>query len=157
MNITDEGPSCIATSRGISDCSIKKFTYDGKEISESVIFSGDNTIFYGYYGCSREQDKIWVVYDHDIYYLPQDGEKVLIASEGTELVTGFKWNPQTQKCYFKKSGKYLISIGTDPDSEEKISDNCKYWTVTLNDGEVIGFMGVDNQKYLLIGDEILPE
>ena len=82
---------------------------------------------------------------------------MLIASEGTEMVTDFKWNPMTEKCYFKKSGKYLISVGIDPDSEVKVSDNCKWISFTPNDGEVITFSGFDDNKYLLIGDEILPE
>ena len=157
MNITDEGPACLAISRGNTENRIKKFAFDGKEVSESVVYSGDNFYFKGFYGCSKELDKIWIAYDNDIYYVPEEGEPVLIASEGTEMVTDYKWNPMTGKCYFKKSGKYLISVGTDPDSEEKVSDNCKWISFTPDDGKVIVFSGFDSKEYLLIGDEILPE
>lgn len=157
MTITDQGPVCLAMSRGKTENFIKKFSFDGKKLAESIVFGGDSLLFHGYYGCNNDLDKIWIVYDNDIYYLPQDSDPVLLASEGREMVTDFKWNPMTERCYFKKNGEYLVSLGTDPDSEEKVSDNCKWLSFTPNDGEVIVFSGFDDKKYLLIGDEILPE
>lgn len=150
MAITDEGPTCIGTSEG----NLVKFSYDGKEITETTLYITDELSLD--YVASRNLDKIWFIKNNNVYYFTQKGEPpVLVGSQGNKTSFDLKWDPFSDRCFFIKDDMYLCSAGTETDDVEIICDYCHIFTYVPGEDNLVGFYGHNSDTYFLIGDEIL--
>lgn len=150
MAITDEGPTCIGSSEG----NLVKFSYDGKEVTETTLYiTGELSLNYV---ASRNLDKIWFIKDNNVYYFTKKGEPpVLIGSQGNKTSFDLKWDPFSERCFFIKDDMYLCSAGTETDDVEIICDYCHIFTYVSGEDNLVGFYGHNSDTYFLIGDEIL--
>lgn len=151
--ITDEGPTCIASSDG----SLVKFTYDGKKVNMNTLYSvGDFSVDYV---TNKELDKIWFIMDNDIYYLSlSDGAApVMVADQGNKINDSLLWDPFSERCFFIKDDMYLCSVGTESGDVETICDYCHLLHSEGGKSHLIGFTSPDSKYYILIGDEIVEK
>ncbi len=147
--ITDNGPTCIGTSGG----DLVKFTYDGKDITETLLCSSDESS--PAYAANRTLDKIWFIMDNDVYYVPEGKDPVLVADQGQMSNYEIMWDPFSDKCYYVKDNMYLCRVGTDGTDDETIYSSCKYLTFTTGEDHLVGFYDLDGKQYIVIGDEII--
>lgn len=149
--ITDEGPTCIGSSSG----DLVKFTYDGKEITRTMLYStGDISVNYA---ANSTLDKIWFIKDNDVYYLEKDKYAILVADQGNKTNDKLMYDPFSDKCFYVKDDQYLCCVGTDLDDNEIVYDDCHMLTFVAGEDQLVGFYDHDSHEYIVIGDEIIQK
>ena len=151
MAITDEGPTCIGTSDG----SLVKFTYDGKEVIYSTLYSTDSISIE--FATNKTLDKIWFIKDNDVYYMEEGKATALVADQGNKINQDLMYDPFSDKCFYVKDDQYLCRVGTDLDDNEIVYDDCHMLGSVVGEDHLVGFYDHDSNKYIVIGDEIIQE
>jgi hypothetical protein len=151
MAITAEGPVCI----GSSDGDLVKFTYDGKEVTRSVLYHTDEISID--FATNKTLDKIWFILDNDVYYLEKDKDAIMVADQGSKINLDLMYDPLSDRCFYVKEDKYLCSVGTNSYDNETVCDYCHMLTYVTGEDHLVGFYDHDSHRYIVIGDEIVEE
>jgi len=151
MAITKEGPTCIGSSGG----DLVKFSYDGNNVTETILFTSDELSLD--YVASKTLDKIWFIYDNDVYYISEGKEPVMVADQGSKTNFTLLWDPFSDMCFYVKDNKYLCRVGTDSSEDVRICDYCNSLTNIPGKDNLVGFYDHNKTKYIVIGDEIIKE
>lgn len=149
--ITDEGPACIGTSEG----NLVKFSYDGKDITETRLYSTGS--IGPDYVTNKNLDTVWFIMNNDIYCLSEGKSTVMVAAQGDRLNSQLLWDPFSERCFFIKDDMYLCSVGTESGDVETICDYCHLLHSEGGKSHLIGFTSPDSKYYILIGDEIVEK
>ena len=150
--VAENGPTYMYEDDGM----LYKVAYDGKDITSSVLFTGEDTGLD--YACNEDHTKAWVRDGRKIYYVEEGAEPVLLTEIGSNskfTTYDFRWDPfEDRFCYIVDGTLY--SVGTTPDSIKEVLDDAKKFEIAVpgySDG--IGVTTRDGVAHLIIGDNVL--